>query len=375
MFMFINGLLLMGQQVEGNRKSLHQAGDKESTGDDAASPSGLPSKEEQMADPEYLKRELKDVVSREVDADKDGQVSYQELKNYLGVLHEKNIEYNVNKQWRIYSPQIHEVFSWEGYEPEKREVMTWDHYFNQTYPELIGVDVGIPLVREQDTAAILSPEEAENKKKEEEKRKAEKEKEESELDPHLKMLKQMVRRADARWKLADENGDTLLTKDEFKHLLHPDEGHEGLKELFVEEATEDMDLNKDKKICLDEFMKHLQVLASEQERQDQNWLSSQQENFGRFLDKNKDGVLDGDEIKNWLVPPKSVKHETEAKRLLDIGDANDDHKISMAELLEHYEQYLSLLPAEYWSDADEADESPEPIATMSMGDQGSRDEL
>lgn len=362
--------------VEANKQSLHQAGDKD-LNQDAVTANDLTesAKSQQVADPEYIKRELKDVVSREVDSDKDGQVSYEELKKYLAALHEKNIDYNVEKQWIIYSPQIHEVFSWEGYEPEKREVLTWDHYFNQTYPELIGIDVGIPMVREQDTDTILNPEEAELKKEEIMRRKSGKEKDDDDLDPHLKVLKQMVRRADVRWKLADENGDTLLTKDEFKHLLHPDEGHEGLKELFVREATEDMDLNKDDKICLDEFMKHLQVLASDQERQDQNWLSSQQENFGRFLDKDKDGVLDSDEIKSWLIPNKNHKHEMEAKRLLDIGDANDDHKISIGELMEHYEHFISLLPAEYWSSDDNLDGSSDGIATMMTGDNVKHDEL
>lgn len=301
----------------------------------------------QQAEPEYIKRELRDIVQRKIDKDGDGQASYEELKNYLAELHEKNIDYNVDKQWSIYQPQIHEVFSWEGYEPEKKEVLTWDHYYNQTYPELVGVDVGVPLHREQDTASILAPPEerkTDDGAKEMEKRQDEDENEE----PHFKALKQMVRRADARWKLADENGDTLLTKQEFKHLLHPDEGHEGLQELFIKEATEDMDLNKDNKICLDEFMKHLMVLANDQEKSDQNWLSSQQENFGRFLDKNKDGVLEENEIKDWLVPPKSVKFSSEAKRLLDIGDINEDHKLSNAELMEHYEHFLNLLPADYW---------------------------
>lgn len=310
----------------------------------------------QLADPEYIKKELKDLFRMKVDVDKDGYVSYEELKNYLGVLHEKNIEFNVEKQWHVYQPQIHEVFSWEGYEPEKREVLTWDHYYNQTYPELIGVDIGIPINREQDTSRIMSPpsEKAGDKKvKEVETTGSDGDINEADSDPHMKMLRVMVKRADERWKLADENGDTLLTKQEFKFLLHPDEGYEELQNLFVREATEDMDLNKDGKICLDEFMKHLQVLASEQERNDHNWLSSQQENFGRFLDKNKDGVLDGDEIKDWLVPAKSKKFEMEAKRLLDIGDANDDHKVSTAELLENYEQYLSLLPAEYWKNIQE----------------------
>lgn len=317
--------------------------------------------DQQIADPTYIKRELKDVIMMQIDTDQDSLVSYEELKNYLAKLHDKNIDFNVDKQWTVYSPQIHEVFSWEGYEPEKKEVLTWDHYFNQTYPELIGVDVGIPLQREQDTARILNPpDEAASASEKEAKqdKKADEKSIDEEEDP-LKMLKLMVQRADVRWKLADENGDTLLIKQEFKMLLHPDEGHEELQNLFIREATEDMDLDKNGKISLDEFMKHLKVLANDQERNDQNWLASQQENFGRFLDKNKDGVLDGDEIRNWLIPLKSKKFDLEAKRLFDIGDRNEDHKLSNVEILENYEQYISLLPPEYWQQQQEQQLSEE----------------
>lgn len=302
----------------------------------------------QLADPAYIKRELKDVVMMQVDADQDGSVSHEELKNYLARLHEKSIDFNVDKQWVSYQPQIHEVFSWEGYEPEKKEILTWDHYFNQTYPELIGVDVGIPVHREQDTSSFSTP--APDVEKGTDKKAKEEEVKESakEEDSALQMLKLMVQRADIRWKLADENGDTLLTKEEFKHLLHPDEGHEELQALFVREATEDMDLDKNGKISLNEFMKHLKVLASDQERDDQGWMASQQENFGRFLDKNKDGLLDGDEIKDWLIPSKSKKFEAEAKRLFDIGDKNEDYKLTNVEILDQYEHFVSLLPPEYW---------------------------
>lgn len=334
------------------RCDLQQKGDSPSTQEVDASPDD---KGHQLADPDYIKHELKDLIKMKIDTDHDGYVSYEELKNYIGVLHDRNVEYNVDKQWQVYSPQIHEVFSWEGYEPEKKEILTWDHYFNQTYPELIGVDIGIPINREQDTSRLsVSPDEPQSSSDESDK------KTDLNLEPqdeNLRSLKLMVQRADTRWKLADENGDTLLTKEEFKFLLHPDEGHEGLKNLFVQEATEDMDMNKDGKICLDEFMKHLQILATEQERNDQGWLSSQQENFGRFLDKNKDGVLDSDEISNWLVPARSKKFDIEAKRLMDVGDANDDNKLSNVEIMEHYDQYLSLLPPEYWRNAQDTNES------------------
>lgn len=325
-----------------------------------------------LTEPENLKKALKELVMMKIDSDQDGHVSYEEIKKYLAELHERTIEYNVNKQWTIYQPQIHEVFSWEGYEPEKKEVLTWDHYYNQTYPELIGVDIGIPINREQDTSRLLnSPAGEAGEKKNDIKKEGD---DGSDVDPQYKALKLMVLRADSRWKLADENGDTLLTKDEFKFLLHPDEGNEELQNLFVNEATEDMDSNKDGKICLDEFMKHLQVLASDQERSDQNWLSSQQENFGRFLDKDKDGVLNSGEIRDWLVPAKGKKFEVEAKRLFDIGDANEDHKLSNLEILENYEQYISLLPPDYWRGPQESNQDNQSITTGD-GEMERHDEL
>lgn len=329
---------------------------------------------QRIAEPENLKRALKELIMMRVDADQDGYVSYEEIKKYLSELHEKTIEFNVNKQWLMYQPQIHEVFSWEGYEPEKKEVLTWDHYFNQTYPELIGADIGIPINREQDTARILNPP-AQTSSEADRKDEVNIDKEdEKDSDPQYKSLKLMVLRADARWKLADENGDTLLTKDEFKFLLHPDEGNEELQNLFVREATEDMDINKDGKICLDEFMKHLQVLASDQERNDKTWLLSQQENFGRFLDKDKDGVLNSDEIRDWLVPAKIKKFEVEAKRLFDIGDANEDHKLSNAEILENYEQYISLLPPEYWRGLQDDDRDQDGIGNIAGDGEAARHE-
>lgn len=351
---------------------LQQASD-ESLADGGASSSSPTQSANQNANPEYIKKELKEIMTVTMDKDKDKRVSYEELVRYLEKLHDKSIEYNVAKQWIIYSPQIHEVFSWEGYEPERKEVLTWDHYFNQTYPELIGVDVGIPMVREQDTARISATTESSAKNDAHAKSKATIDDEQD--DPHIRSLKLMVRRADARWKLADENGDTLLTKDEFRHLLHPDEGNEALKDLFVSEATEDMDLNKDGRVDLDEFMKHIQLLASEQERVDQDWLTSQRENFGRFLDKNKDGVLDDKEIKNWLVPPKSKKFEAEAKRLLEIGDTNKDHSLSTHEVMEQYEHYLTLLPPEYWQTPDVSELASSSMLTNPDFEEEKRDEL
>lgn len=313
----------------------------------------------ELVDPELVKQELKHVFSIDIDKDKDGFASYEEIRNHMIVLNDKRIDYSVDSQWQLYSPQIHEVFSWEGYEPEIKEVLTWEHYFNQTYPELIGISIaGIPLKQEQDTSKIVISKDPHAETTTTTKTTQNLPKQNSENDDdsdRIQMLTQMARRADARWKLADENGDTLLTRDEFKYLWHPEEGNEDLQKLFIKEATEDVDSNGNSRIEFDEFVSHLNELASDEERKNIDWFESQKENFRKVLDKNKDGFLEGDEIKDWLIPEKSKKFEAEAKRLFDIGDKNEDLRLSIAEIFENQESFLSLLPPEYW--ASENDES------------------
>lgn len=302
-------------------------------------------------DADYIKKLLKEVAIKKADQDKDGLVSYEELKKYLEYLSGKNLEFSIEEQWLKYSPQIHEVFSWEGYEPEKKEVLTWDQYFNMTYPELMGIDIGIPIHREQDTEGILHSEEAPQEKATENIKEitTTPKSDLSEEELEFERLKKMAFRADVRWKLADENGDTLLTKGEFKYLLHPDMGHEGLQELFVQEATEDMDTDRDGKIDMSEYLRHVEDMASPEEKKDENWLHTQKTNFGRFLDKNKDGSLDIDELRSWFVPSKEKVYSESASRLLAIGDSNDDKKLSTVEILENYVDYMGLIPPEYWT--------------------------
>lgn len=277
------------------------------------------------ADPIYIKNELKDLIRMEIDKDSNGLVSEEEMRLWLGELHSRTLDHDVDRQWKIYNPQEHEVFSWEGYMPETQQVLIWDYYFNSTYPELVDIKENRTVVMEGDS-------------------------------DHIKQLKLMASRAEIRWKLADDSADTLLTKSEFKYLLHPDEGNEELQQLFINEATEDMDIDKNKQISLDEFMKHIQVLATDEEKADKSWLSSQQENFGQYLDKDKNGVLDKEEIKNWLVPSKKDKFSLEAARMIEIGDQNDDQHLSAFEIVDRYEQYVSLLPPEYWyRQTDESD--------------------
>jgi len=252
---------------------------------------------------------LSEIFTSELDKDKDNLVTGTELKNWIEIVHNKLINDNVEQQWSYYQPEVQEVHSWEGYNPENKEVLLWEQYVNMTYPDDI---------HESESS-----------------------------DPNFKNMKVMYKRAERRWKHADKNGDLVLVKEEYKDFVHPEES-DRTKEILVDEAMEDMDKDENSEISLEEYMNHIIEMSTEEERSDPNFSQVQQTHFTTYLDKNKDHVLSKDELKEWLVPNYD-KHEAESWRLISVGDQNQDEKLSKEELLEHSEQYLSLIPPEFWN--------------------------
>jgi Ca2+-binding EF-hand superfamily protein len=59
---------------------------------------------------------------------------------------------------------------------------------------------------------------------------------------------EMLRRDKRRWDKADSDGDGSLTKAEFTDFLHPEESPK-LQEIVVAETMEDIDKDKDGKVC------------------------------------------------------------------------------------------------------------------------------
>jgi len=263
---------------------------------------------------------LSQLFTSDIDKDGDGFASVIELKNWIEVVHNKLIEDNIEQQWSYYQPEIQEVHSWEGYNPEKKEVLHWEQYVNMTYPDDI---------HEEDSS-----------------------------DPNFKNMKVMYKRAERRWKLADRNSDSVLVKEEYKDFVHPEES-DRTKEILVDEAMEDMDKDSNIEITLEEYMNHINEMSSEEERSDPNFEQVQQNHFTTYLDKNKDSVLSKDELKEWLVPTYD-RHEAESWRLISVGDQNQDEKLSKEELIQSQDQYLSLIPPEFWHRFNEQTTTPLP---------------
>lgn len=275
------------------------------------------SEEYRQLEPEEVKALLLKVVDENIDKDKDKLITVEELKDWLRVLQERVIQDNVDRQWAYYNPQSEDVLSWEGYYPEQKQVVTWEKYKNYTYPDEALKD-GAPESEE------------------------------------LKEIKDMIRRAERRWKNADVDGDGNLSKEEFRDYIHPEESQRA-GGVVVEEAMEDMDLDKNGEVSLEEYMTHLQKVSGP-EKEDPQWAAAQQGHFANYLDKNKDGSLDKEEMKEWVVPSYD-RSEAEAWRLVSIADVDQDTKLTREDIANYYEYYLSLLPPEYWVHEDPTESS------------------
>ncbi|XP_075677461.1 reticulocalbin-1-like [Dermatophagoides pteronyssinus] len=253
-----------------------------------------------------------------IDNNNDKQVDSDELKQWLDKIHNNLINDNVEQQWLYYSPPLQEVHSWESYDPEKKEALSWDHYLNSTYTD--------DVVKAYQTDANIDEYKSD--------------------DPNFKTYFIMLKRAERRWKYADKNNDTVLIKEEFKFFLHPEES-EHTKHLLVEEAMEDMDINGNKEITLEEYMKHMNEVSPEQDKQDPNFESNHQSQFQTYLDKNKDGNLCMNELTEWLIP-NFDRHEAESQRMIQDTDNDHDQKLNEKELLQNNQYFLSLIPGEMW---------------------------
>lgn len=94
---------------------------------------------------------------------------------------------------------------------------------------------------------------------------------------------------------SDLNNDGYLDSEEFKAYTHPEETPR-MFPLLLKQALEDKDIDKDGSITFQEFV------GKKAENEDKQWLITEKEKFDHEHDKNKDGVLDSNEILSWLVP-------------------------------------------------------------------------
>ncbi|XP_040199134.1 calumenin isoform X2 [Rana temporaria] len=233
--------------------------------------------------PEESKERLGKIVSK-IDADKDGLVTVEELRDWIKFAQKRWIFEDVERQWK-------------GHDLNGDNLVSWEEYKNATYGYIF-----------------------------------------DDPDPDNSFnYKQMMVRDERRFKMADKDGDLIATKEEFTAFLHPEE-YDYMKDIVVLETMEDIDKNADGVIDLEEYIGDMYNHDNEADEPD--WVKTEREQFLEFRDKNRDGKMDKEETKDWILPSDYDHAEAEARHLVYESDQNKDGKLTREEIVDKYDLFV-----------------------------------
>lgn len=170
------------------------------------------------------------------------------------------------------------------------------------------------------------------------------EEKETRKDDYKTYLK-LMERDKRRFKAADVNQDGKLDKLEYTDFVHPEESNI-MRSIVVDETMEDLDKNGDKLIDINEFINDMHRDRVEG-AEEPDWVKHERDHFKSMRDKNNDGVLDREEISNWILPSDFDHTLNEAKHLIFEADVNEDGKLTKEEILDKYKLFVSSQATAY----------------------------
>uniref|UniRef100_A0A8D0HEX1 Reticulocalbin-2 n=1 Tax=Sphenodon punctatus TaxID=8508 RepID=A0A8D0HEX1_SPHPU len=147
-----------------------------------------------------------------------------------------------------------------------------------------------------------------------------------------------------RFEAANRDEIPGLNLNEFVAFEHPEEA-EYMKEFVIGEALEEHDKNGDGLVSLEEFLGDYRRDPTASE--DPEWILVERDRFVNDYDKNNDGRLDPEELLAWVVPNNQGIAQEEALHLIEEMDLDDDKKLSVAEILENQDLFLTSEATDY----------------------------
>lgn len=229
------------------------------------------------------------IIVDKIDHNKDGFISLEELRDWIRFTQRRYIVEDVDQQWKQQNP-------------ENNETITWEHYRKLIYGFLDNMDPG-----------------------------------EAEKDQGTLSYKAMLKRDQRRWMTADSNGDEALNKEEFAAFLHPEET-DHMRGIVVLETMEDIDKDKDGKISLQEYIGDMYQMQPDEEEPE--WVKGEREQFATYRDKDGDGYMDAEEVRNWILPPDFDHAEAESRHLIYEADSDADQQLTKEEILRKFDLFV-----------------------------------
>ncbi|XP_053490644.1 reticulocalbin-1 [Ictalurus furcatus] len=247
--------------------------------------------------PEESRDRLSKIVDR-IDSDADGFITSDELKLWIKRVQKRYVYENVAKIWR-------------DYDLNKDNTIAWEEYKQATY--------GYYLANPEEFADSSDQ----------------------------FSFKKMLPRDERRFKAADLNGDERAEKDEFTAFLHPEE-FEHMRDIVVLETLEDIDKNGDGYVDEDEYI--ADMFAHEDGGPEPDWVKTERDQFSDFRDLNKDGKMDLEEIRHWILPQDYDHAQAEARHLLYESDTDKDQMLTKEEILQNWNMFVGSQATNYGED-------------------------
>ncbi|XP_022913645.1 45 kDa calcium-binding protein [Onthophagus taurus] len=151
--------------------------------------------------------------------------------------------------------------------------------------------------------------------------------------------KEQMMKDKASWLEAAKSDANSLTVDEFLAFTHPESSATNQLAL-VDELYDKFDRDGDELLTEDEFA-ILQTEGNNDEmvviRQDENQRRAE---FRTSIDLNGDGKADRRELLHYVAPQSPRHSEHEAEALLALADTDQDHMLSIDEILAHPNLFL-----------------------------------
>lgn len=76
------------------------------------------------------------------------------------------------------------------------------------------------------------------------------------------------------------------------------------------------------------------------EDEEPDWVGNEREQFSVYRDKDNDGFMNEEEIRNWILPQEFDHAEAEARHLIYESDQDSDQKLTKDEILSKYDLFV-----------------------------------